>query len=155
MPLWVPAFELDWPLLSKSKPCQQKLETHVKTTCRAWWCISAQVTFSLRSPLPDENRELCEECVCNEQLQNTKTACWVITHFFAGICFLLLSPDTHTVLYEWLFERHLLTYFSFLSLVLGDKIQPKAELCHSPIFSDVVFWRITHSKQKTRGWLAS
>lgn len=118
--------------------------------------FSTTYFLSLCSPLPDENRELCEECVCNEQQQNTKTACWVIKHFFAGIRFVLPPPDTHTVLYEWVFERHsLLIYFSFLSLVLGDRIQPKTELCHSPIFSDVIFWMITHSKQNTGGWLAS
>lgn len=48
LPLWVPAFELDWPILSKSESCYQKLESLVKTTCGACctWCISIQLLFS-------------------------------------------------------------------------------------------------------------
>lgn len=130
LPLWVPAFELDWPILSKSEPCQQKLETPENYMWSLLYMTFFNTTYFLPlcSPLSDEHRELWEQCMCSEQQQNMRRACWVIKLLFFLIEYALSYPHqihTHCCMDEWLKGTHCWPISLSYHLFWGKEFSPK------------------------------
>lgn len=161
LPLWVPAFELDWPILSKSEPCQQKLETLVKTTCGACctWCISIQLVFSLCvAHCRWAQGALWGMCVQWTATEHEDSMLSYKTPFFFLLEYALSYPHQIQTQYctdEWLKGTCCWPISLSYCLCWGKEFSPKLHRAILLFFLDFIFWRIIYNKQNTGGWLAS